>query len=146
MEWENIGSKIAGKSDLERFGAPFGKGLGGSGASLGRLLAVFLRFGIELSSSMGPRWALRCLLDRFGVDLGRPEDGFALVWAKIWGLWGTWKHIWSRFCTCSSRFAPAGADSIIGPPRCSAKRHNARGSPSRVVKQNLNVLSKLFRL
>ena len=49
LERENIGSKIAGKSNLERFGAPFGKGLGGSGASLGRLLAVFLRFGIELS-------------------------------------------------------------------------------------------------
>ena len=49
LEREKISSKIAGKSDLERFGAPFGKGLGGSGASLGRLLAVFLRFGIELS-------------------------------------------------------------------------------------------------
>ena len=44
LEWENIGSKIAGKLNLERFGAPFGRGLGRSGASLGRSWAPLGRF------------------------------------------------------------------------------------------------------
>jgi len=44
--------------------------------ALGRLLAVFGTFKVELFSSMGPRWALRGLLDRFWVDLGRHLGGF----------------------------------------------------------------------
>ena len=49
LERENLGSKIAGKSDLERFGAPFEKDLGRSGHLLGASWPFFLRFGIELS-------------------------------------------------------------------------------------------------
>ena len=44
--------------------------------ALGRLLAVFWAFKVELFSSMGPRWAPRGLLDRFWVDLGRDLGGF----------------------------------------------------------------------
>ena len=45
-------------------------GLGPLLGALGRLLAVFWPFKIELFSHIGTRWAPRRLLDRFGVDFG----------------------------------------------------------------------------
>ena len=51
-------------------------GLGPLMGALGRLLAVFWTFKDELFSSMRTRWALRGLLDRFGVDSGRDLEGF----------------------------------------------------------------------
>ena len=59
--------------------ASFGQVLDGLGlllGALGRLLAVFWMFKVELFSSMGPRWAPRGLLDRFWVDLGKDLGGF----------------------------------------------------------------------
>ena len=50
--------------------------MGRSWAALGHLLAVFWTFEDELFSSMGTRWALRDLLDRFGVDSGRDLEEF----------------------------------------------------------------------
>ena len=50
-------------------------GLGPLLGALGRLLAVFWAFKVELFSSMGPRWAPRGLLDRFWIDLGRDLGG-----------------------------------------------------------------------
>ena len=70
--WEGLGPHLGGVWD----------GLGPLLGALGRLLAVFWTFKIELFSSMGPRWAPRGLLDRFWVDLGRDLGGF---WEDLGG-------------------------------------------------------------
>ena len=64
--WEGLGPHLGRVWD----------GLGPLLGALGRLLAVFWTFKVELFSSMGPRWAPRGLLDRFWVDLGRDLGGF----------------------------------------------------------------------
>ena len=51
-------------------------GLGFLMGALGRLLPAFGMFNDESFSSMRTRWALRGLLDRFGMDLGRDLKGF----------------------------------------------------------------------
>ena len=47
--------------------------------ALGRLWGSFGAFKIEFFSNMGPRWAPRGLLDKFGLDLGRFGTGFGRV-------------------------------------------------------------------
>ena len=64
--WGGLGLHLGGVWD----------GLGPLMGALGRLLAVFWTFKDELFSSMRTRWALRGLLDRFGVDSGRDLEGF----------------------------------------------------------------------
>ena len=82
--------KTAQKSDLGRFWAPFGRGLGWSGPSFGHFWASFGRFfGVQNStflkhwSKMGSKrpfgWILGRfgrVLGRFGKDLGRNLEGF----------------------------------------------------------------------
>ena len=71
------------KSHKNRFGEGLGpllgRGLGGLGRLLGALwslLAGFWTFKNEHFFNVGPRWALRSLLDRSGIDLGRAWGGF----------------------------------------------------------------------
>ena len=72
--WEGLGLHLGG----------FWDGLGPLLATLGRLLAVFWAFKIELCSRIGPRWAPRRLLGRFGEGLGRIWGAFGMVLGEIW--------------------------------------------------------------
>ena len=103
-------------------------GLGPLLGALGRLLAVFWTFKVELFSSMSPRWALRGLswalrglLDRFWVDLGRDlepfwEDlgRFEQEFGKILGLL---KKYWADYGNAWHDLALLGQSLSIGPPR-----------------------------
>ena len=83
-----MGSKIAGKSDLERFGAPFGKDLGWSGHLLG---ASWPFFG-DLESSFLQAWIQDGLQDVFWIDFGSSLEGLTMVlgWfgQRFGGFWG----------------------------------------------------------
>ena len=128
-----------------RFGRVLGSILGGFGVALGRLLATFGRillafwaFKTISFSSVAPKWAPRGLLDGFWVAFGRFWEVFGRVLNGLGRIWGPFEQLVGRFWACLNRFVPAGADSLIGPPRWSAKRHNARGSSTpRVLNSTL---------
>ena len=62
--------------------------------ALGRFLAAFWAFKIDLFSSMGPRWAPRGLLDRSRVDFGRVWEGFGRILRGLGTLLGRiWKDL-----------------------------------------------------
>ena len=88
--WEALGLHLGG----------VGNGLGPLLGALGRLLAVFWSFKIELFPSIGPRWAPRGLLDRFWVDFGRISRGFGKVWGGIWEDFWFLEQIVGRFWKC----------------------------------------------
>ena len=79
---------------------------------------------------MGPRWAPRGHLDRYWKGLGRILGGFGeglgRVWGRIWEDLVPFEQFVGKFWTYLKRLGPAGVDSIIGPPRWSAKRHNSK--------------------
>ena len=106
FQQEKTGQKIASKLNLGGSWAPFGRGLGQSGASFGHSWALLGHLGrvrdrafITSWSHMGPRWAPRGLLsrfwsiwDEFGEGLGRIWEGLGRILAnlgmdfgKIWG-------------------------------------------------------------
>ena len=95
------------KSHTNRFGEALGLHLGGVWdglgphlGALGRLLAVFLAFKVELFSSIGPRWAPKGLLDRIWVDLGRILGGFGKVWGGIWEDFWAFEQRLGKFWKC----------------------------------------------
>ena len=128
--------------------ASFGRGLGRSWAALGRLLPVFWTFEDELFSSIGTRWGLRGLLDGCGVDSRRDLEGFGgdlgRFGEKIWDGFGPSQRRVGRSWKCLVSFGPAGEDSQLGPPRWSAKRHNARGSSPQRGESRTRVLFLSF--
>ena len=72
LSWKKDVQKSHKNRFSEGLGLHFGgvwDGLGLLLGALGRLLAVFWTFKIELFFSIGPRWAPRGLLDRCWVDL-----------------------------------------------------------------------------
>ena len=80
-------AKIVQKSDLERSWAPFGKGLGRSGASWGHfwahfdcLLDVPNHIFLKQWSKMGSKRPFGWLLDRFWEGLGR-------IWMRLGRIW-----------------------------------------------------------
>ena len=75
------------KSHRNRFWEGLGLHLGRVWGALGHLLGAFGRFlgvfgafKIKLFSSIGPKWALRGLLDRFGVIWGGIWEDFGRIW------------------------------------------------------------------
>ena len=88
------------------------------GIALVRFLSALLgRFlGIKKLAFLKHRWKESLsfqhdgLLDRFWVDLGR-------IWRGIWDDLGAFQQVVGEFWTCLKRCGPAGADSVIGPPR-----------------------------
>ena len=88
--WEGLGPHLGGVWD----------GLGPLLGALGRLLAVFWTFKIELLSSIGPKWAPRGLLDGFGVALGRFWEGLGKVCGEILEDFGCCEHTVGRFWKC----------------------------------------------
>ena len=66
----------------------------------------------------------------FWEGLGRVLGGFGGVWGGIWKDLGALGQIFG----ISKDFERAGTYLNMRPPRWSAKRHNARGSPTPRVK------------
>ena len=86
LGWENKHQKNAQKSDLGGFWLPFGRGLGGSGASLGHswaLLGCFLGVQKPTSSKhwsrMGSKRPSGSILEPFWEGLGRFWGGFGPI-------------------------------------------------------------------
>ena len=109
LEWENEGSKIAQKSNLGRSGAPFGRSLGPSRVSLGRLWVIlgrFLRIGnLTFSSHWSKMTSKRpsgWILGRFGEDLG-------WIWEDFGGIYSILERFWcvlQPMCTtCNDYFS-----------------------------------------
>ena len=68
-------------------------GLGPHLDALGQLLVGFWAFETHLFSSLGPKWALRGLLDRFGLDF----DGYGEALGSVWGgFWRIVVPVWER--------------------------------------------------
>ena len=61
------------------------------------------------------------MFDGFGEGLGRLWDGFwegfGRVLGRVWVDLGGFQQLMGRFWSCLTRFGPAGADFLIGPPR-----------------------------
>ena len=97
-------------------------GLGRLLGAVGRFLAVFWTFKIDLFSSLGPRWAPRGLLDRSWVDFGRVWGGFGKIlgrFGKVLVGLGKLLDAFSEAFLCQDPRAVS---------RSSAERLNARGS------------------
>ena len=104
--------KIVQKSDLGGSWAPFGKGLGRSGPSFGRFLAVLWGVKINLFSNMGLRWGPKGLLNRFwkvlggfgkdfGKGVGRILEDFSPFSASLGQILDVFEKIWP----CCGRFS-----------------------------------------
>ena len=109
--------------DLGRSWAPFGRGLGRSGASFAHSWALLGRFGevrdrafIEHWSKIGSKRPSGSILggswrgSGLGEDLGGSWDDFSQFCDGFWRDLG-------RFSTCLKILVPAAADSLNGPPR-----------------------------
>ena len=90
LGWENKHQKNAQKSDLGGFWLPFGRGLGGSGASLGHSWALFGCFlgvqrptSLKHSSKMGSKKPSGLILGAFGEGFGRVLGAFGLNFGWI---------------------------------------------------------------
>ena len=115
--------------------ASFGKGLGRSWASsgrswppLGRFWDVQSRPFFKHGPKIGSKRPSGSILGLFGEGFGRILGGFGRVWGGIREDFGPSQRRVGRSWKCLVSFGPAGEDSQLGPPRWSAKRHNARGS------------------
>ena len=89
LESENKQPKIVQNQFWEHLGLHLGRVWGGLGpllGTLGRLLAIWGAFKIELFSNIGPRWAPRDLLDRFREGFGKDLEGFGEDLGSIWDL------------------------------------------------------------
>ena len=109
--WDGFGLHLGGGWDA----------LGRLLASLGRLLAVFGTFKIELFSNMGPRWPPRGLLGRLWVDLGSISGGFWRAWGRF-GVDFEWLQCllelsWGEFGNSWHDLVLLGQNLLIGPPR-----------------------------
>ena len=71
--WEGLGLHSGRVWDA--LGRPLG--------TLGRLVLAFWSFKDDLFASMGPRWTLRNLLDRFGIDCAMVLEGFWENFGKL---------------------------------------------------------------
>ena len=127
--------KIFQKLVLEGSWASFGRGLGRSWASygrswppLGRFLDVQRRAFFKQAHKMGSKRPSGSIWDGFGEGCERIWGGFGKVWGGIREDFGPSQRRVGRSWKCLVSFGPAGVDSQLGPPRWSAKRHNARGS------------------
>ena len=116
------------KLHKNRFWEGLGPHLGRVWDGLGPLLGALGRL-------LDASWALKSQqyhdtsdFFRFLVDLGGDFGGFGEVWGGIWEDFGSSQRRVGRSWKCLVSFGPAGVDSQLGPPRWSAKRHNARGS------------------
>ena len=87
--------KIPSKMDFGSYLGGVWDGLGGLLGALGCLLAAFWTFTIELFSRIGPRWAPRSLLDRFGLDFGRVLGRF---WMRFESFWAGSGQILGAIC------------------------------------------------
>ena len=121
-----------------RFGRILGsiwKGLGSLWAGFWSLLGAFC-----LPFRRSNRYLFKVLVQNdlqkaFWMDFGLLLAGFGKVLGGFWEGFGRicedlgpFEQLIRRFWIYLTRFGPAGADSLIGPPRWPAKRHNARGS------------------
>ena len=78
--------------------------------TLGRFWVVLGGFEIELLSSIGPRWAPRGLLDRFGVPLGGVWEGFG---EDLGGSWEDFSQFWDGFWRDLGKNEFYGAHSLL---------------------------------
>ena len=90
--------------DLGGSWAPFGKGLGRSGASFGRSWALFGSFfgllntsSIMILPKMGSKEASGSILGGICKDFGRIWEGFGKVLGRICEDFGRFEHIVGRF-------------------------------------------------
>ena len=88
--WENKFQNNAPEMDLGRSWAPFGKGLGRSGASFGRSWALLGHFGgvqnrafVKHSSKMGSKKASGRFWVDFAKDLGGFREDLKWSWADL---------------------------------------------------------------
>jgi len=98
---------------LEGSGAPLGTSwalLGGSWGALGRFFGVQNRAFFKHGSKIGSKRPFGSILEGFGEGLGR-------FWGGIWEDLGAFRQVMGEFWMHLGTFSPAGADSIIGPPR-----------------------------
>ena len=127
--------------------ASFGRGFGWPGASFGRSWALLGRFlGIQIIAflndwlKIGPHGPKMGSKRPSGSILAPFWEGFGRVWRglgkDLGGFGSSWAHIgkdlgiWSvlgQILEIYRDLERAGTYLDIGPPRWSAKRHNARG-------------------
>ena len=101
--WEGLGSLWAGFWPLlGAFCLPFGR-------SRPYLFQALLQN--ELQEAFWMDFGL--LLEGFGKVLGGFWEGFEWIWEDL----EPFEQLVGRFWACLNRFVPAGADSLIGPPR-----------------------------
>ena len=99
----------------------------GFGLALGRLLVTFGR--ILLAFGRLKRYLFKALVQNdlqkaFWMDFGLLLGGFGKVLGGFWEGFGRicedlgpFEQLINRFWIYLTRFGPAGADSVIGPPR-----------------------------
>ena len=100
--WENKIKKNTPEMDLGRSWAPFGKGLGRSGASFGRSWALLGPFQGRSKSSfceaLVQNGLQERLLDRFWVDFAKDLGGFREDLGRFWGDLGQfWHGFWTNW-------------------------------------------------
>ena len=132
---------MANKKALKSgFGRVFGFIWEGFGTVLGlfwALLAASWPFFGRSKSSFFQAWAQDGLQEAFWIDFGSIWGGIWEDFGRIFGDFGPSQGRMRKSWKCLVSFGPAGKDSQLGPPRWSAKRHNARGSPTPRVELDL---------
>ena len=109
--WKTNAAKSLKNQFWERFGLTLGwvwDSLGPLLGALGCIFTVFWTFEIELFSSIGPRWAPRGLLDRFGAPLGRSWAHLGCFLGVSWVLLGVLGHLVNLFDVSWVLFGPSG--------------------------------------
>ena len=110
-------------SDLGGSWALFGKGLGGSGASIGRCETTFARlFGVlkfngaflKHGSKMNSKTPFGSILGRSWEDLGWIWVGFG---ATFWRIWTFLRRLWAASGRIWKNVALLWESLQIGPPR-----------------------------
>ena len=84
--WKKNAQKSHKNLSWDGLGLHFGRlrdGLGPLVGALGRLLAVSWPFKIKLFFSIGPRWAPKCLLERFESILGGIREDLGGIWEDL---------------------------------------------------------------
>ena len=104
-------------------------GLGPLLGALGRFLTVIWAFKVELLYSIGPRWAPRGLLDRFGVDLGAFGEGFGRILEASWALLGPFLDSSEQIMDVFDKIWPYCSRAYKWDPRADPRSVTMRGGP-----------------
>ena len=81
------------KSDLGGFGAPFGRGLGGSWALLGHFWACLCRFLADKNPPFCKHWSNMVVKRPLGTIWGRFGEDLERIWGGLGGFGSFWGQI-----------------------------------------------------